>query len=228
MATNITARIRIKNKDFEILVDCDKAISFRKQGIGSVENIIAIPTVFLDLKKGNKAGVKDMEEAFGTSDISKVASHIIKNGELELPIEYRKKMRDEKRRQIIDWLARNCCDPKTGLPHPAIRIENALEQAKVRIDENKSAEDQITGIIHAMQPIIPIRIEVKKFTIKIPAEYTRRVYSIIQGTKKESEKWLEDGSLQIVLELPAGIQLEFFDKLNSVTHGSAVTEEIKK
>jgi ribosome maturation protein SDO1 len=228
MSTNVTARLRVKNKDFEILVDCDKAVAFRKQGIGSVDNIMAVNTVFLDLKKGNKAGVKDLEEAFGTSDILKVTAQIIKTGEIELPIEYRKKMREEKRKQIIDWLTRNCCDPRTGLPHPAVRIENAMEQARVKIDENKSTEDQVAGIIKELLPIMPIKIEVKKFAVKIPAMYTGKIYNIIQGIKKESEDWLEDGSMRITVEIPAGIQMEFFDKINGLTHGSAIVEEIKK
>jgi len=228
MSTNITARLRIKNKDFEILVDCDKALAFRKTGVGGIDNVLATTQVFLDLKKGNKAGIKDLEEAFGTSEISKVATQILKNGEIELPIEYRKKMRDEKRRQVIEWLAKNCADPRTGLPHPPMRIESALEQAKVKIDENKSAEDQISEIIHALQPIMPIKIEVKKFAVKIPSMYTGKIYSIIQGTKKEKEEWLEDGSMKITVELPAGIQMEFFDKINGLTHGSAIVEEIKR
>ena len=73
-----------------------------------------------------------------------------------------------------------------------------------------------------------IKIEVKKFAVKIPAMYTGKIYSMIQGTKKEKEEWLEDGGMKITVEIPAGIQMEFFDKINSLTHGSAIVEEIKK
>ena len=59
------------------------------------------------------------------------------------------------------------------------------------------------------------------------AVHTGQVYGII-NPYKESEKWLDDGSLEVVVRVPSGINMDFYDKLNSVTHGSAVTEEIKK
>jgi ribosome maturation protein Sdo1 len=31
-----------------------------------------------------------------------------------------------------------------------------------------------------------------------------------------------------MLKIPSGIIIDFYDKLNSITHGSALTEEIKE
>ena len=45
---------------------------------------------------------------------------------------------------------------------------------------------------------------------------------------KEKEEWLGNGDLSVVLNIPIGLQMEFYDKLNSVTHGSAMTEEVKE
>ena len=61
----------------------------------------------------------------------------------------------------------------------------------------------------------------------IPAIHTGKAYGII-NPYKESEDWLSDGSLQVTVAIPAGLVMEFYDKLNSVTHGSALTEEIKE
>jgi len=33
--------------------------------------------------------------------------------------------------------------------------------------------------------------------------------------------------LEVVVNVPAGLVMDFFDKLNSATHGSATSEEIK-
>ena len=45
---------------------------------------------------------------------------------------------------------------------------------------------------------------------------------------KEKEKWLNNGDLEVNVAVPSGIIMEFYDKLNSITHGSAITAEIKE
>ena len=44
----------------------------------------------------------------------------------------------------------------------------------------------------------------------------------------QKETWLNNGDLQVMAEIPSGLQSSFYDKLNSITHGSAITEEIKE
>jgi ribosome maturation protein Sdo1 len=44
---------------------------------------------------------------------------------------------------------------------------------------------------------------------------------------KESEDWLANGDLQVIMNIPAGLQLEFYDKLNGITHGAVMSEELK-
>ncbi|KHO52909.1 MAG: hypothetical protein QT05_C0013G0026, partial [archaeon GW2011_AR13] len=39
---------------------------------------------------------------------------------------------------------------------------------------------------------------------------------------------LNDGSLEVIVNVPAGMIMSFFDKLNSITRGSALTENIKE
>ena len=45
---------------------------------------------------------------------------------------------------------------------------------------------------------------------------------------KESEEWLADGSLKCIVNIPAGLQMEFYDKINAITHGAVLSEEIKE
>ena len=66
----------------------------------------------------------------------------------------------------------------------------------------------------------------KSIKITIPANHTGKAYGVVAQYKKD-ENWLEDGSLEIKVEVPSGIVINFYDQLNSVTHGSAITEEIK-
>ena len=63
--------------------------------------------------------------------------------------------------------------------------------------------------------------------MSVPAVHTGKVYGLLQEYK-EKEDWLGNGDLQITLNIPVGIQMEFYDKLNGITHGSAISEEIKE
>ena len=70
-------------------------------------------------------------------------------------------------------------------------------------------------------------METKTFEITVPAIYTGQVYGIINPYKVE-ERWLNNGDLNAIVTCSGAVVLSFFDKLNSATHGSAITKEIKE
>lgn len=226
MVTNVEARIKIKGKNFEIIVDVDKALQMRKGINVSIENVLAIDEIFYDHKKGLKVSKADLTSHFGTEDVREAAKKIIMSGEIQLPSEYRAKLQDDKVKQVVDFLSRNAIDPATGKPHTPSRIQDAITKSGVRID-NKPMQEQIPRILDEVRKIIAIRIETKKLKIKIPAMYTGNAYSLLKEYK-ESENWLNNGDLECVINLPAGLQMEFYDKINAITHGSVISEEIKQ
>jgi ribosome maturation protein SDO1 len=222
---NVPAKLTIKGKHFEVLVDAEKAIQLRQGKPVSIQNVLAFGTVFHDIKKGLKCSEADLTATFGTSDANTIGEKIIKSGEIEVPAEFRDKAREDKIKQVVDFLAKNALDPVTGRPHSASRIESALQQAGVNLD-NRPIEEQISKVLDKLRPIIPIKIETKKLVVRVPAIHTGKVYGLLQEYK-EKEEWLGNGDLQVTLNLPAGMQMAFYDKLNGITHGSAVVEEIK-
>jgi ribosome maturation protein SDO1 len=223
--TNVPAKLTIKGKRFEVLVDVEKAMQFRQGKPVSMANILATDSVFYDIKKGLKASESDLVAVFGSADAKVAAERIIKNGEIEVPAEFRDKAREDRIKQVIDFLSRNALDPTTGKPHTASRIQSALEQAGINVD-NRPVEEQIPKILDKLRPIIPIKIETKKIEVRIPAVHTGKVYGLVQEYK-EKEEWLNNGDLMVIVNLPAGMQMSFYDKLNAVTHGSAIVQEIK-
>ncbi len=222
--TQTTARIKQKGKHFEIIVDLDSAMKFRKGTSSSFE--AEDERIFTDIKKGNVASSSDLVSCFGTSDTGEIAKKIVKDGEVLLSQDYRDEEREKKIKQVVDFLSRNAINPQTGNPHTPDRIHKALEEAHVNI-KNAPIDSQIQEIMNEISRVIPIRIETKKIKVTIPAIHTGKAYSII-GQYKEEENWMNDGSLEVVVSLPAGLVMEFYDKLNSATHGSALTEEIKQ
>ncbi len=226
----VLARIKKKGKEFEIMVDLDKALAFRKQKLQgtatTLRDILEVNDIFTDHKKGLKAPSKDIKDAFGTEDTFQAAGEIINTGEIQVNQEYREKIREQKMKQIIDFLARNCMDPRTSAPYTPQRIEQAIKEAGARIDD-RDAEEQAMLILKDIEKVIPIKIAVKRIEITISPEHVGKIYNLIKTFKKEKEDWLNDGSMRCIINLPAGMQLEFYDKLNSATQGNAITKEIK-
>jgi ribosome maturation protein SDO1 len=220
-----TARIKKAGNHFEILVDLEKALAFKK-GSGNVEDFLEIDSVFKDSKKGERASENDLKESFGTLELNEIVSRIVKEGEILLTHEHRTEEQEKKLKQIIDFIVRNAIDPKTGNPHTTERIKNAFEQAHINI-KNTPVDSQIKDILSEISKIIPIKIQTKKVKITVPAIHTGKAYGIFSDLK-EGEKWLDNGDLEVIVNVPSGMLMDFYDKLNSVTHGSAITEEIKE
>ena len=223
--TQTLARIKQAGKNFEIMVDLDKALMFKKSG-GSSIDFLEADTIFTDSKKGNVASTSDLKEAFGTENKEEVSERIVKNGEILLTQEHRDGEKDKKLKQVVDYFVINAIDPRTGNPFTPERIKSALSEAQVNI-KNTPIDDQIKDIMAELSKIIPIKIEMKKIKVTIPAIYTGKAYGIV-SKYKETEDWLPNGDLNITLNISGGSVMNFYDKLNSVTHGSALTEEIKE
>jgi rRNA metabolism SBDS family protein len=224
MVKQVIARLKREGKTFEILVDIDEALKV-KEGKGSINLALILNSIFYNIKSGEIASSSNLFKIFGTSDILQIGEKIIKSGEIEIPSEYIKKEREQKYKQAIDFLSKNAVDA-SGRPYTPDRILRALEESKVNI-QNKPIDSQIQDIMIQLQKIIPIKLEIKKIRVTIPAQHTGRAYGTI-SSYKEKEDWLSNGDLQATLSIPAGLLMDFYDKLNSVTHGSAFAEEIKE
>jgi ribosome maturation protein SDO1 len=208
------ARLTKDNEHFEILVKSQKALDYRNGKISGITEVLAAETIFSDANKGTRAAEEDIRKAFGTTDELKVADIIIKKGQLQLTTEQRRKMVEDKRKQIIDYISRQAVDPKTNLPHPPTRIENAM-------DPYKTVEEQSKDIVKLLRPILPLKIEQLQIATIIPAQHAVRAYGALKGYGTiKREEWRSDGSWYAVIEMPAGSYASFLNKLGDVTKGS--------
>lgn len=147
-------------------------------------------------------------------------------GELNLTTDQRRKMVEEKRKQIIQYINKNFVDPKTKLPHPIQRIENGLEDIRVVIDPFKKAEDQIKLVVDSLRKVLPLASELSQLTITIPKTFSSNSIGFIKSSGFViSEEWLSDGSLKVRIEINAGVKGNFLDRLGSLTKGSAQVKE---
>ena len=222
------ARITKDNEHFEVLVKPQKALDYRLGKTASVTEVLAAETIFSDANKGTRASEENLRKAFDTTDALKIAQTILTKGTLQLTTEQRRKMIEDKRKQIVDFIARQSVDPKTNLPHPPMRIENAMEQIRYSIDPFKPVEEQAREIIKALRAILPLKMEQMSIGITIPATYSVKAYGSIKGFGTiKHEEWRPDGSWYGVLEIAAGTYAPFLDKLGEVTKGSGDAKVIR-
>ncbi len=216
----VVARLESHGERFEILVDPDMASEIRHGDEMDVEDAVAALFVFENASKAEKASEEALIKVFGETGFTNVARRIIRKGEIHLTAEQRKKMIEDKRKQVVNFIARNAINPQNKLPHPPARIEMAMEEARVNIDPFKHIDELVKDTVKALRPIIPIKFAEMRFAVRIPADHAPKAYGEISaGTTIEKEEWQGDGSWICVCRIPAGIQEEFYNMINRLTKG---------
>jgi len=222
------ARMTHDGEHFEILVKPQLALSYRLGKTTSISELLITDTIFTDAGKGLRASEDKLQKIFGTMDSIKIASIILKKGTLQLTTEQRKQLVEDKRRQIVSFISRQCIDPKTNLPHPPMRIEQAMKEIHFSIDPFREVEEQAKEIIKLLRPILPLKMEQISVAVRIPPEYASKVYGTVKGLAViKQEQWQADGSWSATLEMPAGLYGPFLEKLGNITRGNLEAKMVK-
>ncbi|HEV2520179.1 MAG TPA: ribosome assembly factor SBDS [Thermoplasmata archaeon] len=224
----VIARWETQGSRFEVLVDPEAVQAIKDGRTVDLADKLALDQVFRDSKKGDKVSAEHLEKTFHTRDLAKIALEIIQKGEVQVTTEQRHTLQEAKRRQVVSAIARNAMNPQTGAPHPPARIESAMTEAKIHIDPFRPADQQVQEVLAKLRPILPIRLDVVRVRVKVPAQHYPRVIGDLKGIgKMVDEQWLPDGSWSAILEIPGGVQTELYEKLNAKTKGAAETSLVK-
>lgn len=219
-------RLILDGDKFELLVKPDPALEFKMGKRSDISSVLVSDEIYSDANKGSRASSEKMMKSFKTIDSVEVAKQILARGELNLTTDQRRKMVEEKKKQIVQFINKSFVDPKTHLPHPIIRIEAAMEEARVQIDPFKRVEDQSKTIVDALRRILPLRSETIKLTVIVPPQFVAQSYNVLKSMGDlRTEDWLADGSLKATLEMNASIRGQFLDRIGTVTKGSAEVKE---
>src|SRR5438445_13033679 len=101
----------------------------------------------------------------------------MKSDELQLTTDQRRKLVEDKRRQIVAIIVRNAIDPRTGAPHPPLRSEQAMEEIRISIEPFKGAEERSKNIIDHLRAVIPLKIDQMRIAGKVFLELGARPFS---------------------------------------------------
>jgi ribosome maturation protein SDO1 len=229
MDTKVTVvRFSVEGEKFEILVKPDPALEFKIGKRKDISGVLISDEIYTDSNKGTRASTEKLMKAFKTTDSNVIATMMLEKGELNLTTDQRRKMVSEKRKQIVDFIAKSYVDPRSHLPHPPLRIEQAMDDARVSVDPFRNTDEQIKEIIEQLRSIIPLKSENMLLEILVPAQFAAQSYSVLKsfGTLKK-EEWQSNGGLKVILDIPAAARANVMDRLGSVTKGTASIEVAK-
>jgi len=221
-------RFAVEGEKFELLVKPDPALEYKLGKRKDVSTVLVSDEIYSDSNKGTRASTEKLMKAFKTDDPITIATIILQKGDLNLTTDQRRKMVLEKRKQIVEFIAKTYVDPRSHLPHPPLRIEQAMDDARITIDPFKNTDEQTKDIVEQLRSIIPLKSENMMLEILVPAQFAAQSYSVLKsaGTLKK-EEWQSNGSLKVILDIPAAARANVIDRLGSVTKGSASIEVAK-
>ncbi|MEM0271672.1 MAG: ribosome assembly factor SBDS [Thermoprotei archaeon] len=224
-AKYVIARFESGGHRFEVLVKPEEAWELKNGKSKKIEDVLVSEEIFKDANKGLRAPESTLKEVFGTTDPLSVAQQIVLKGELQLTAQQRQQMVDNMRKQIVNYISRNCVDPKTNLPHPPTRVELALNQVRFSVNPFKPVEEQALEAIKALRTVLPLKTSIVNLEVRVPAVFRKYYNQILQLGSAKTTRWEEDGSFTVVLEVPGGMKLDVISKINNFTHGQASIKE---
>jgi len=221
-------KLTIEGEHYEILVNPDSALSYKQGRNVEPSAVIAVDEVYSDSRKGLRANSEKLKLHFGTDDHAKAALEILRRGELNLTQDQRKRLTDEKRKAIIAAISKNFVDPRTMLPHPPTRIDQAMQEARVNIDPFQDSNEQMKTVVESLRTILPLKSEKIRLQVKVAAQYSGQAIGVLKNFGEIiKEDWLGDGTLSAIVEIPAGGQPGLLDRLGSTTKGAAQVTVVK-
>ncbi len=228
MADVTVVRFSFEGEKFEILVKPDPALDYKLGKKNDISSVLVSDEIYTDSNKGTKPSTEKLLKAFKTENPTEIAQKILEKGDLNLTTDQRRKMIEEKKKQIVEFIAKTFVDPRTHLPHPPLRIEQAIKDGRVSVDPQKTVDEQIKDIVEKLRSIIPLKSENLSLEIIIPAQYASQSYAVLKSVGSlKKEEWQNNGSLKAILEIPAAARPNVIDRLGSITKGSATVEVMK-
>jgi ribosome maturation protein SDO1 len=221
-------RYSFEGEKFEIMVKPDPALDFKLGKKKDISAVLVSDEIYTDSGKGTRPSSEKLLKAFKTEDQTEIAQIILEKGDLNLTTDQRRKMIEDKKKQIVTFIAKTYVDPKTHLPHPPLRIEQAMKDGRVSVDPQKNVDEQVKDIVEKLRSIIALKSESLQLEIVIPAQFASQSYAVLKSVGSlKKEEWQNNGSLKAILEIPAAARPNVIDRLGSITKGSATVEVVQ-
>lgn len=214
-------RMKSGKNIFEVLAKVGKTELFRQGKLG-INNVLASDEVFSGHhQKGEKATASDLKAAFGTESLPECAKQILLKGEVEFTAAERKAKADQRRLEIANYIQKYMCDPKTKLPHPLTRVQNALDTIKFHADPEINFDKQIQDVLKQIMTVLPCKKLEMEAVLTIPAEFIGAARGIVsKHCEVQKEDWADDGACLLSVTLVPGDYDVLTTALAQITKGN--------
>jgi ribosome maturation protein SDO1 len=224
MEDRVVARLQIKDKRFEIFVDCEKAMSIKEGKSNDIASALLVDKIFKDVKTGEVAG--NLNQVFGTEDVNKIALEIIRKGEVQVSSAYRERQISMLKNRIIDSISSMAIDSTTNLPIPRKRIELAMAEVHQNFDITKPEKEQTEELLLKLKKILPIRLGEFSYTADIPIQYANEAMLYLKRLASIKSNTRTDSGISVDFSVKAGNEGELLSKLKGATHGNIVIRRL--
>lgn len=208
---NVDDAFEVKYKkggeNFEVLVDFDKLNEFKKKPDEiSVYDVLADTKIFRDQRKGDIASPANLNKIFGTDNEEKVIKEILLKGECQIPTAFLNKLREEKKMQVINYIAENAINPTTKSKYSNTMIGTEVDKLKINFKPDIDYLHQAKEVLDNLKKVMPITISKVVVTIKVGGQYCGNFYGPFRKYGKITKEFYDtEGNLHMHIEINESI-----------------------
>ncbi|KAK9474348.1 SBDS protein C-terminal domain-containing protein [Dipodascopsis tothii] len=179
--TNVSlVRMRKGKRRYELACYQNKVQDWRAGVETDLDEVLQIPSVFLNVSKGQVAPAEDLKASFGTTETEKIILEILRKGELQVGEKERQAQLQQLHAEVVQMVASKCVNPSTKRPYPTTIIEKALNEIGFNFASSKNAKIQA---LDAMKQLIARQI--------VPIARARMRVRITDPSPKDAKKYKE-------------------------------------
>lgn len=188
---------------FEVLVDFDKLREFKEKPEElSVYDVLADQKIFRDQKKGELASGNVLEQVFQGLGEEQVLKEILLKGECQIPTSYLNQLREEKKKQVVNYIVENAINGVTKTKFTPSMIESAISKLKFNFDPNSGFEHQAEEVVKILRREIPISMERVIMKIEIPGIHSGAFYGLFRKFGRVIKEYFDNsGNMHIHMEI---------------------------
>lgn len=196
-------RYKAGKEEFQVLVDFKKLQEFKKNPTQvSVYDVLTDMKVFSNQKKGELASTNRLKAIFDKKSDEEMYKEILTKGECQIPTSYTNGLREEKKKQVINYIVENAINPQMKTRFTPSMIETQVNKIKYSYNPELGHEKQAEEVINHLKKVMPITIEITILEINVPAKFAKALAPKLRAYGHITKEYYDnEGNLRVHLEV---------------------------
>ena len=191
-----------------------------REGKCSLSDALLDETIYSNSSKGEVASESDIIKLGAKG--KELLEIILKTGKYSLTAQEKREMVETRKVEVINFIHDNFIDSSSRVPHPMVRIENALKEIKANIDPEVDAEHNVRSILPKLQTIIRLTETSIEGQVVIPNDKMGQCIGICYNLGNVSREEFGPQNAYITLTVSPGKYDALNDQLSRASQGTAV------